>query len=196
MRKASHVAKVCRSRGRNTGPWKHNTSFPAASAARPVSCGNQSHINTVFLARNLSNSPFLITVNASDVDLLMEIDTGAAVLLISESTYNSLWSGENKPPLQHAEVSLRTYLGEKLPVVGQISVVKYLEQKRLLTLLVEARDPSLLGRDWLEVLNVKLDKLNVLRIETSCSLQGVLSKYPELFRDELGLVKGAKVKLH
>ena len=196
--KLGHAAKVCRSRGRNTGPWKHNTSSPAASAARPVPSGNQSHINTVFLARDSSSSPFLIAVNVSDVDLLMEVDTGAAVSLISESTYNSLWSGENKPPLQHADVSLRTYSGEKLPVVGQISVVvKYLEQKRLLTLLVvRGEGPSLLGRDWLQVLSVTLDKLNVLRIETSCNLQGVLSKYPELFRDELGLVKGVKVKLH
>ena len=127
----------------------------------------------------------------------MEIDTGAAVLLISESTNNSLWSGENKP-LQQADVSLHTYSGEKLPVIGQISVVvKYLEQKCLLTLLVvRGEGPSLLGRDWLQVLNITLDKLNVLRIETSCNLQGVLSTYPELFRDELGLIKGVKVKLH
>ena len=127
----------------------------------------------------------------------MEIDTGAAASLISESTYNSLWSGENKPPLQHADVSLRTYLGEELSVVGQISVVvKHLEQKRYLRLLVVGSEgPSLLGRDWLQVLNVAMDKLNILRIDTSCSFQSVLSKYPELFRDELGLVKGVKVNL-
>lgn len=128
----------------------------------------------------------------------MEIDTGAAASLISESTYNSLWSGENKPPLQHADVSLRTYSGEELSVVGQISVfvVKHLEQKRQLRLLVVGgEDPSLLGHDCLQVLNVALDKLNVLRMDTSCSLQSVLFKYPELFRDELGLVKGVKVNL-
>ena len=42
--KLGHVAKVCRSRGRNTCPWKHNTSFPATSAAGPVPKGNQLHI--------------------------------------------------------------------------------------------------------------------------------------------------------
>ena len=82
-------------------------------------------------------------------------------------------------------MSLRTYSGEELSVVGQISVVvKHLEQKRQLRLLVvRGEGPSLLGCDWLQVLNVALDKLNVLRNDTSCSLQSVLSKYPELFCD-------------
>eukprot|EP00731_Ephydatia_muelleri_P012037 Em0006g931a len=67
----------------------------------------------------------------------MEVDTGAAASLISEAMYKGSLARLVKPPLKCADVSLHTYSGEVLPVVGQISVtVKFQDQKQQLPLLV------------------------------------------------------------
>ena len=52
--------------------------------------------------------------------LTMELDTGAAVTLMSESTCRQLWPDR---PLQLCTMRLCTYSGEQLPVVGQLEVV-------------------------------------------------------------------------
>ncbi|KAL5479520.1 hypothetical protein EMCRGX_G023048 [Ephydatia muelleri] len=64
------------------------------------------------------------------------------------------------------------------------------------TMILTGVGPSLLGRDWFRELKIDLAKLSVIHVSTSSSLQAVLSKYSELFRDELSLVKGVKVKLY
>eukprot|EP00731_Ephydatia_muelleri_P005173 Em0002g1349a len=56
--------------------------------------------------------------------------------------------------------------------------------------------PSLLGRDWVSVLALKLEELSVLHTRNGDSLQGILERHAEMFQDELGLVRGLKVKLH
>ena len=43
----------------------------------------------------------------------MEIDTGAAVSVVSESSYKRLWPVGSRPVLQQAAVKLRTYTGVK-----------------------------------------------------------------------------------
>ena len=51
----------------------------------------------------------------------MEIDTGAAVSIISDRTCTNLPYLE-KPPLQITQVTLRTYRGESIPVLGKLLV--------------------------------------------------------------------------
>ena len=76
----------------------------------------------------------------------MEEDTGAAVSLISGSTYHAHWAEGQVPALQHANVKLRTYIGEEIDVLGCVDVkVVYAGQQEHLRLLVVAGDgPSLL----------------------------------------------------
>lgn len=54
----------------------------------------------------------------------MEIDTGAAVSIVSEATYNSTWTASSRPPLTYSNIVLRTYMysGHKLHVLGKIEV--------------------------------------------------------------------------
>ena len=52
----------------------------------------------------------------------MEIDTGAAVSIISEGTFMSVWPGSSKPRLVRSMVELRTYSGQKLRVLGKTVV--------------------------------------------------------------------------
>eukprot|EP00731_Ephydatia_muelleri_P012303 Em0006g1197a len=95
-------------------------------------------------------------------------------------------------------VLLRTYTGEQLTLVGQVSVnVSYGGKcHRLPLLIVRGNGPSLLGRDWVSVLALKLEELSVLHTRNGDGLQGILERHADVFRDELGLDRGLKVKLH
>ena len=58
----------------------------------------------------------------------MEVDTGAAVSVISKETYKEMFMNLS---LKKASVSLNTYMGERIPVLGEIEVeVTYQEQSR------------------------------------------------------------------
>ena len=117
----------------------------------------------------------------------MEVDTGAAVSIVSVSTYNRLWSGQSLP-LQATATSLRTYTGEKIDVRGSAAVcVEYLDQKEQLELLVVAgTGPSLLGRDWLLKLRLNWSSINKLQGEPTSEVQVILDRHTEVFKDELG----------
>ena len=120
----------------------------------------------------------------------MELDTGAAVSLISQKTCKETFP---KVKLKRFEILLKTYTGEKLPVLGQILVqVKYNGQVHQLPLLVVAgQGPPLLGRNWLSTL--RLDWSHIKQVRTG--LESLLPKYSEVFRDELGTLKGIETKL-
>ena len=66
--------------------------------------------------------PLLVTVSINNTSVEMEVDTGASVSIISEATYNRLWSPEDAPPLQESSVKLRTYSGEQIGVKGSIRI--------------------------------------------------------------------------
>ena len=80
--------------------------------------------------------------------LLMQVDTGTTVSLVSEETYCRMWPQKS---LQQATTVLRTYSGEQISVCGCMNVeVVYGHQQLTLPLLViKGNGPSLLGRDWL-----------------------------------------------
>ena len=67
----------------------------------------------------------------------MELDTGAALSVISHSTYLSTWSEEERPVLEPSHVQLSTYSGEALTICGAIDVqVRYQSQQCQLSLQV------------------------------------------------------------
>ena len=67
----------------------------------------------------------------------MEIDTGATLTVISESTYRQAWTKEQAPPLQMTKTKLRTYTGQEIPVKGSLQVtVVHGSQQKVLPLIV------------------------------------------------------------
>ena len=99
----------------------------------------------------MSVKPLKVTLSVDNVDLDMEVDTGASVSIISEETYSRLWPEGQQPSLQESAITLRTYSGEQLSIKGTLTVdVQYKDQKARLQLVVATgQGPSLLGRDWL-----------------------------------------------
>ena len=142
--------------------------------------------------------PYLVSVDINGATLQMETDTGSAMTLISQTTFSKLWPQGNSPPLENTPIRLRTYSGEELEVVGRAVVRvrcgrEVVEELGLVV--VGGKGPSLLGRDWLDRLRLDWREVRMLNT-TPDSLEAVLVKHSDLFRDELGTIRGITAKLH
>ena len=114
--------------------------------------------------------------------LQMEVDTGAALSVVSETTFRRLWPFESLEP---STTRLRTYTGEQVQVLGSVTVhVRHGSNEGELPLLVVKGDgPSLLGRNWLQ--SLQLDWKLIHRLEDSL-LEDVLRGHAEAFEEKLG----------
>ena len=139
-----------------------------------------------------SNKPLEVDLQLEGKPLRMEVDTGAAVSLVSEMTYRSLFPTLQ---LQPSMTKLRTYSGEPLTVLGQREVkVQHGEQTAQLSLLVvQGEGPSLLGRNWLRVFRLDWNMIHQL---SGGELQELVDRHGEVFQAELGTLRGYEAKIH
>ena len=156
---------------------------------------DEQYTYTLFNVTTNACKPLQVTVKVNNIDLTMEVDTGASMSLISNATFQKLWPAQSCPTLLPSETKLRTYTGEQIDVLGTILTnVQFKQQQETLPLLVvEGDGPSLLGRDWLY--KIKLDWHELYHTQVlPFTLQTVLDKHKEIFNDEIGKVKEAAAK--
>ena len=124
-----------------------------------------------------SITPIQVDVSLNGVPVTMEVDTGAAVSVMSHRQQEELFPGAE---LQPSRISLRTYTAERVQVLGALPVqVAYGTQvKDLPLVIVQGGGPALLGRDWLG--HIKLD-WPVIAYHTvdKLELEGTLQRYQE-----------------
>ena len=65
--------------------------------------------------------PLRMTMKVNNVDLELEVDTGASASIISEKTYRGTWR-EDSPTIRETAIRLKTYTGEQLYLLGVIEV--------------------------------------------------------------------------
>ena len=137
------------------------------------------HLEDVTLPRATEN-PYVVTLTVAGKPLQFEIDTGASLSLVSEATYHELWPNT---PLHDSNVSLRTYTGTPLKILGVMkATVSYSQQSATLPLLVIAgTGASLMGRNWLEKIILNWHSIHKIN---SDQLQAVLTQYSEVGHDE------------
>ena len=211
--KKGHIAKVCRcsrpkldsrkplkhpqsqrkSQGQ-TRPTMHSVvkdSPPPDSQALVVDTEPTPDTYNLFTVTN-GAKPLMVKVQVKKQEVPMEIDTGASLSIVSEETLNIFSSGLDLKP---TDVSLRMCTGEPVPVIGMLDVeVTYGPQQATLPLIVvQGKGPSLFERNWMEV--IRLNWSNINHVTTNLSLDRILSKYPVVFKNELGLLKGTKAKM-
>ena len=77
----------------------------------------------------------------------MELDTGAAISIISEETRKTLFADQK---LRKSTLVLEAYTEEPMQVVGQLNVlVKYgTQEAKLVLVVVGGNGPSLFGCNW------------------------------------------------
>ena len=101
-------------------------------------------------------------LNGKKLDMV--VDTGAALLIISEVTRKS-WTMFADKTLHPSCLVLRTYTDEWMEVMGMLNMqVQYVEQKKKLVLAVGCNGPSLPGRKWLK--HIKLDWSSIVAVWT------------------------------
>ena len=161
----------------------------------PGDSSNPREIHTLFHLKDKVHPPLTVTVEVNKAKLCMVVDTGAAVYILSESTFQRLWPEGAKPLLRQSAVMLQTYSGEKLSIRGQ--AWSRLQRKAvLIETLSGPRKWSLSGRDWLAAFNIPQQELSVMHTVSATNLQSILNSHKELFKDELGLLRGVKTKLY
>ena len=143
----------------------------------------------------------MVNLMLNDATVKMEVDTGASASLISMRTYQKLWPSSQAPPLDPTNAKLRTYTGEELALKGRLTVqVIYGQQEATLPLLVvDGSGPSLLGHDWLGTIKLDWHSLNKVQMEPAPPtniLQDVLQRHGDIFKKELGTVRGVYAKLY
>ena len=204
--KKGHFANMCRSRpgGDARKPYKQDAGRYKANyvedrpGENPAEQRQDDPSYAMFtLSSNQPSKPITAEVNLNGLDTSMVVDTGASKSIISESTYSQLTETNSNLRLSKPSVTLTTYTGESLELLGEITVnVRYGSQQLELPLLVtRGSGPDLMGRDWLT--HLKLDWQGVYQVESSNDkLTSILEKYPAVFSPGLGSLKGSKVKIH
>ena len=66
-----------------------------------------------------SSHPITVEIEVNQKKLLMEVDTGAAVSVVSMDTYKRLFPNTS---LSVSTLCLKTYTGEPMPVAGELDV--------------------------------------------------------------------------
>ena len=129
---------------------------------------------------NSQSIEIIVKINGSE--LPMEVDTGASLSIISESTYHSL---SVLPELNSTDVTLHTYTGESIVVLGSLQVyVSYEDEMLTLPLIVvQGSGLILLGRNRLQ--QIKLNWSKIYAVSPKTSLNNVLEKYASLLDPSL-----------
>ncbi|KAJ8348953.1 hypothetical protein SKAU_G00275420 [Synaphobranchus kaupii] len=202
--KKGHLERACKSKGVERKP-RHGTRNPkqrfkksvhSVQPSHTVEAGSSSSEEATVYVLSVQGGPdgYWITPLLNGKPVRMEIDTGAAVSLVSYAVYKKTLK---HLPLQPTSLILRTYTGESVPTEGVVNVtVKVNNQTAKLPLyVVKGNFPSLLGRSWLE--EISLDWPAIRKIcKGESHLSVVLEKHAEVFNDELGTMKEITIKLN
>ncbi|KAK6169530.1 hypothetical protein SNE40_020569 [Patella caerulea] len=132
---------------------------------------------------NINVKPYCCTLTLNNIPTMMVIDTGASVSIISTQQVELLRGNGQQLQIETDNLPvLRTYSGEAMQPEGRIMLNVVHEDKaiKLPCLIVKGDGPNLLGRDWLEHLNLNFINLHQLDSEDFASM------FPELFEPGLG----------
>ena len=137
--KVGHLQKVCRSkRTRNTKAPSTTVNSVQEDTTDEYQLLN---ITTVGKA-----TPWNVTVDIEGVTVSMQVDTGASLSLMSETTFREHWPQRS---LSSTQVRLCSYSGEVIPVLGSVDVnVTYKSQSITVPLIVvKGSGLTLMGRN-------------------------------------------------
>ena len=156
-------------------------------------------MGSVFKSQDTSGtSVYRVKMEINGEMLMMEIDTGAAVSLISEDTYRKKFS---KLQLTASAVRLATYTTQRIEVCGEVRVRVRLgdQEKHCRLVVVAGKGPSLLGRDWLQTFRIQWHQINALVTWHTTGyaekVEVLVKSFPEVFNDNLGEIHPFKARL-
>ena len=162
-------------------------------SSQGYSTSSGSTYNMFSITTGRGSPPWKVTVCVNDVNLEMEVDSGATFSVIGENQL-SMWG--SPLVIKPSPVKLRTFTGEVIIPKGEAEVkVEYRGQTCRLPLLVTpGKRPALLGRNWLSDLRLNWKELaqqNQVHQVISDAASGK-EQFPSLCREEPGKLEGFK----
>ena len=159
-----HLKKVCRTGKQPQRGQRQQQRQPTGTKRSTWIDVEQEEDNTdnsvdIFTIGKNSASPICVELYVDEKPLTMEVDTGAAVTIVSEQQFQRLLP---QGQVSKSTVVLRTYTSEIIPMLREAQMnVKYKGQSYTLTAYItRGAGPCLLGRDWLK--KIQLDWKNRL----------------------------------
>lgn len=192
-----HIARVCMKKARTStsSTATHVVELLPKQTDHPVVETDENYLINSLTDRNMHQRkmPYNATVTVNSKQLKMEVDSGAACSLISENTFNFLWS-DRAPKLIDDDRVLKQWSSAPLNVLGKVIVtVKYRNRECALPLLViQGHGTSLLGRDWFDALGIEVTGVHQVRQQSTAA---ILAKYAEVFAEDLGACQGPPVSI-
>ena len=201
-KKKGHIAPACRAKRNNAGNRTPRsaarTRFVETDTPESNTASNECPLDTTFCISRLDEPrahPFTTDIEVNGKPITMEIDTGASVSIISKQSQQQLFPAVTVEP---SPLALQTYTGERLSVIGRMQVtVRHHDQEKQLALhVVSGNGPSLMGRDWLQHIQLDWKAIGSIHMQHQTpALQEILTKHAEIFKDELGTIEPFWVSL-
>ena len=188
-KKRGHLARVCHSK---------KTIRAETNMVEVESDNEQSDLkaeNAIHCVTQTINKPLIVQLEINGKQSPFEVDTGAAVSLISLETKQKFLKDVQ---IQETTVSLHTYTSQSIQVVGTMQVqVRYgdhVGEHKLFV--IKGVGSTLVGRDWLQDIRLDWKSLGVAKIQSgSLNLTELLRGHKELFEEGQGTIKGFKARL-
>ncbi|MEE4247260.1 MAG: RNase H-like domain-containing protein, partial [Kangiellaceae bacterium] len=189
--KIGHTANACRSKSAATANVEQVVT--TGEEADEESCHSLYHLQS----QTAKVPPLVIPLLLNETPVMMELDTGASVSLISQQTHRKL--SAVLPELQESSMHLKGYGGQPVEVLGEMSVSVKLQggdSKQLPLVVVAGTGSSLIGRNWLKQLPIDLHEILQVRQGQHPSITRLLDEYQDVFSDGLGHYTGDPVSFH
>ncbi|XP_064482922.1 uncharacterized protein K02A2.6-like [Ornithodoros turicata] len=183
-RKIGHIAAACASVKRQNNQHKR-TSRNTLKKLSP----NAGTTQSVLKSLNSMKGPEPITfdMEIERVPLRMELDTGAAVSVISWKDFKQKFP---KLKLLQTSLQLKTYTGETVIPCGLVNVsVNHKDFQGVLPLhVLPQAGPPLIGRDWLRQVRLDWQSLHQVKVAENRSVTHLLQKFSHIFSDDVGMI--------
>jgi predicted aspartyl protease len=198
--KIGHIAPVCKSKSPvKPGVAPRQKKYPTNLVEAPIMASDESDSSdTDYKIHQLgktSADPIIVSIQINGKMLDMEVDTGAAFSVISETTGKHIFARKKLNP---SDLKLKTYTDENMVVTGTLNVrVHYTNQNKKLKLVVVAGNgPSLIGRNWLKYIKLNWNNVFAVRTAKFKPLRDLLQQHEKLFTNELGKIQPFTASIH
>ena len=125
-------------------------------------------------------TPWNVNVDIEGVAVAMQLDTGASLSLMPETTFREHWPQRN---LSSSQVRLCSYSGEPIPVLGSVDVnVTYKSQSiKVPLIVVKGSGLTLMGRNWLHLFKLDWQEIFLLQNNPVGNIENTLQKHASVF---------------
>ncbi|EEC16206.1 hypothetical protein IscW_ISCW011925 [Ixodes scapularis] len=169
---------------------------PGSSSATVHVVADEPQIFDVWHLNKLSSvPPYLVSVEICGHPITMELDTGASVSVMPGKLFKRTFPGVS---IEASDVMLRSYSGQLSQVQGWAQVsVRLGDREAILPLyLTKGSSPTLLGRNWIHSLGVRLPEYQEAALHVVQDVPSLLTDFQSLFQPGVGTFAGTTVGIH